>query len=675
VVVESIVGDREKMAEELKARNAGLHHAVLGISLMLILPVICALLRAIAFPSPNMSPWRQMVDDISGNSGNGFIYWFMAIAVALIVVALGRRAKKAAEGSLELLEKSETLTSEILSQKASLEQRYRLLDENIMKIQHISNRIMKSLAVEDVLKLCAEGLHDVLGFERVNILMADKERKGLHFLLATGSEDFNPEGVVLPLDQRIGVIHKCFREQKLFLVDDMSKCPQDYYLQPPYDRIKPLRSRSFVLCPVVVKGESIGLFGIDNAFSRRMANASDEDTIRLFADQAASAITRINLLHAISTLTSELEDTFSNFLGKRNGYSRTVRDLESSLESVFDSASRNATASESIMSSVEETSSAVGQISVSIDQVTNNLNFLAESIEKSVSAMEEIHASIRNVERNAAVSHEISQQAAQQSDRGREGVGETIDALAEIQKSVELSFDGIMRLSSNSGRISSIVKVIKDITKKTNLLALNASIIAAQAGEFGKDFGVVADEMRALSHQTGQITGEIEVIISYILNDSETAARNITFSKDLVQKGVEIGHETGQTLMAIHEKSFRSMDMTAEIKSATEEQVRGIKLATQSIEDVSTMASQIYNASKEQSEATKNILRSIETIKDMTNDMVNATEAQVKEGFAIEDAVRSHASLSEEIFDSMELRKQQSMEVLKDFDVIKGVAG
>ncbi len=663
------------MAHELKMLNNGMHHVVLGLSLMLIVPMACALFRAVAFPSAHTTILERALADVSIMSSGGFVYWFMGIAIGCVVIAMGRSYRKRTRKAIELLKKKESLNRDILSQKDSLEKRYRQLDENIVKIQNLSNKIMKTLVVDDVLRLCAEGLHDVLGFERVNILLADKDRKNLRFLMATGSDDFDPHSVVLPLDQRIGVINKCFAEQKLYLVDDMGKCPQDYYLQPPYDRIKPLRSKSFVLCPIVVKGESVGLFGIDNAYSRRIANASDKDTICLFADQAASAITRINLLQAISTLTTELEDTFTNFLVKRDGYSRAVRDLESSLDSVLDSASRNATASESIMASVEETSSAVGQISVSIDQVTNNLNFLAEAIEKSASAMEEIHASIRNVEKNAAVSHEISQLASQQADKGREGVGETIDALAEIQKSVDLSFDGIMRLSSNSGRISSIVKVIKDITKKTNLLALNASIIAAQAGEFGKDFGVVAEEMRALSHQTGQITGEIEVIISYILNDSDTAARNITFSKDLVQKGVEIGHETGQTLRTIHEKSFRSMEMTAEIKSATEEQVRGIKLASQSIEDVSAMASQIYNASKEQSEATRNILRSIECIKDMTDDMVKATEAQVKEGFAIEEVVKSHAALSEEIFDSMELRKQQSMEIVQELDVIRGVAG
>jgi hypothetical protein len=86
------------------------------------------------------------------------------------------------------------------------------------------------------MSLCTEGLHEVLGFERVNVLMADPERKNLHFLLATGSEGFNVEGVTLPLDYRIGIINKCFTEQKFFLIDDMGKCPQDYYLQAPYVR-------------------------------------------------------------------------------------------------------------------------------------------------------------------------------------------------------------------------------------------------------------------------------------------------------------------------------------------------------------------------------------------------------------------------------------------------------
>jgi methyl-accepting chemotaxis protein len=662
------------MNAQEKRRYRGFLYAAVGFMTILVAPTIGALLHVLAFYQPNVSIWTQLLVEVTKSPENILLYTYIGLGTALFASISGYILGKTGDQLRERASELESLNGEVITQKELYEERYRALDGNIKKFQKISTKIQKSLDVAQVMSLCAEGLHEVLGFERVNVLMADPECKNLHFLLATGSEGFSVEGVTLPLDQRIGVIYKCFSEQKFYLIDDIGKCPQDYYLQAPYDTLKPLRSRSFVLCPIIVKGESVGLFGIDNAFSRRLANESDEDTIKLFADQAASSIIRINLLKAIDTLTSELENTFTGFLQKQEMFSQTVYSLKAAIDSLFDGTARIAHASESVMSSVEETSSAVGQISVSIDHVTNNLNFLAEAIDKSVSAMEEMHASIKNVEKSAAVSHDVSQQVRLQADTGRDKVGETIAALEEIQRSVEISFEGIMRLSENSGRIGNIVKVIKDITKKTNLLALNASIIAAQAGEFGKDFGVVAEEMRALSHQTGQITGEIAVIISYILNDSDTAARNITFSKELVQKGVEIGHATGETLKIIHESAVRSLDMTEAIKTATEEQVQGVKLVTQSIEDVSAMASQIYTASKEQSGATKNIIRSIESIKDMAMDMVKSTEAQVRDGSEIEASVESHVHTSEEIFESMELRKQQSVAVMEQLEVLKGVS-
>jgi methyl-accepting chemotaxis protein len=667
-------GERDNMKEKWKGRHRGALFAAIGFSMIVVAPAVWAAIRIVFFPLPDTDIWTQITGDMTRNTESILLYCYIGIGAALLASLSGYILGKTGDQLRERANELEDLHREVVSQKELFENRYRALDENIKKFHRISTRIQKSLEVKEVLTLCTEGLHDVLGFERVNVLMADAERKSLHFLIATGSEGFDHEGLVFPLDYRMGAIFKCVDERKLYLVDDIKKCPRDYYLQPPFDTVKPLRSRSFVLCPIIVKGEAIGLFGIDNVHSRRLANESDEDTIRLFADQAAAAITRINLLQAIDTLTSELETTFSDFLKKREHYSHTVYNLKSAIDSIYNGTAQIANASESVLSSVEETSSAVGQISFSIDQVTNNLNFLAGSIEKSVSAMEEMHASIKNVEANAATSHTVSRDVSLQADMGREGVDETIAALEEIQKSVDISSEGIMRLTENSGRIGNIVKVIKDITKKTNLLALNASIIAAQAGEFGKDFGVVAEEMRALSHQTGQITGEIAVMISYILTDSDTAARNITLSRDLVHKGVEIGHRTGETLKIINESAQRSMEMTEGIKIATEEQVRGVKLVTQSIEDVSAMASQIFTASKEQSDATKNIMRSIESIREMAMGMVTATEAQVRDASAIEESIRSHVNTSEEIFDSMEQRKQQSIAVVEELEVIKGVS-
>ena len=132
-----------------------------------------------------------------------------------------------------------------------------------------------------------------------------------------------------------------------------------------------------------------------------------------------------------------------------------------------------------------------------------------------------------------------------QADEGRPVVSETADALAEIQKAVDFSHKGIMRLSENSTRIDSIVSVINDITKRTNLLALNASIIAAQAGEYGKSFGVVADEIRNLSLQTGQSTGEITSIIEEI-SRSPVQPLKISLRQSIWSRKVLLGTQYGR---------------------------------------------------------------------------------------------------------------------------------
>ncbi|HEX2768995.1 MAG TPA: methyl-accepting chemotaxis protein, partial [Geobacteraceae bacterium] len=420
---------------------------------------------------------------------------------------------------------------------------------------------------------------------------------------------------------------------------------------------------------------SIGLFGIDNKVTKRTLNETDTETIKLFADQVASTFTRINLLHAIDTLTRELGKTFTELLRNRESYSHNVLNLKSAVDSLAENTAHISSASESVMESVDETSSAVSEISLAIEQVSRNLDFLSEAVDKSVSAMEQINVSLKNVEENTTYSHELSSQVKAQADRGRAVVEETISALAEIQSSVDLSYHGIKRLSENSSRINSIVDVINAITKRTNLLALNASIIAAQAGEYGKSFGVVADEIRNLSLQTGQSTEEITGIIDEIMNESNIAASSVTSAKELVQKGVKLGEETGKALLVILESSQRAMEMTEKIKTATGEQTTSARMITQSIEDVSSMTAQIFKASKEQSNATRSIGFAIDSIKEISHEMVSATDRQAEDGAEIKKSVDEFGEMVRAIFDDMEKRKEESGIVMKELEVMKETSG
>ena len=654
--------------------NRSQMYALIGFFLGISAPVGWTVLRLLLFADPNLPLSVQVFSDMTKNAQGMALYGYMGGGTACVLAFFGFFIGKAVDELHRKGGELDQLVQEVDSQKKLFENRYKVLDNNIKNFHKIGNKIQRSVRNDDVLKLCVEGLHEVLGYERVNVLMADPERKNLIFVAAAGNDQPLGPDVTIPLDSRSGVIFKSFREKQVYFIENITKYPSDYLLQPPFDMIEPLRSATFILCPIVVKGESIGVFGLDNKRSHRSLNDTDVDTIRLFADQAAAAIMRISLLQSIDRLTLELGKTFSELLKNRESYSGNLFRLKSAADSLASGALKIDGAAHGVMESVDGASVSAAEISIATDQITRNMDALSDSVYKSVSAMEQITASLRQVEKNTVRSHALSSKVKEHAEKSSAVVRETTDSLAEIQRSVELSYEGIKRLSANSGRIVGFVSIINDITKRTNLLALNASIIAAQAGEYGKSFGVVADEIRNLSLQTGLSTGEITGIIDEIMTESLIAANNVTATKNLVLKGVKLGHQTGASLTSILESSQNALDMTHQIKLATEEQSGSVQMVTQSIEDVSSMTMQIFRASKEQAQATKSVARALEEVKEMSHDMASAAARQTVDGAEIKGSVESVTRMADAIFDGMELRQAESGAVVKELEQMRASA-
>lgn len=660
------------MEQKTERFNRSLLYAATGFIMGIAAPLIWIAIRLLFFADHDQPILTQIFADITKDAQNLALYTYMGFGTAFTMSSLGFLIGRSTDELYNRTGELDLLNSEVAAQKVNFEERFKILDNNIKSFHQISSRLQKSLDINEVLSLCSEGLHEILEYEQVNIMLADETRSNLYFFSSIGVEGFDSTGITLPLDSRTGIIFKSFSEKTPFLIDDIGKYPADFRVQPPYDSIKPIRSKSFMLCPIVVKGESIGLFGIDNKFTKRSLNETDLDTIKLFADQVASAITGINLLAAIDTLTRELENTFADLLRKRESYSHNLNNIIAAVNSMAESTHRLSSASGGVMSSVDETSSAAGEISIAIEQVSRNLDFLSEAVDKSISAMEQINVSLKNVEQNTTISHEVSSRVKAEADKGMSVVEETISALDEIQKSVDLSYQCMKRLNENSSRIDSIVNVINAITKRTNLLALNASIIAAQAGEYGKSFGVVADEIRNLSLQTGQSTGEITGIIDEIMNESQVAANSVFTTKDLVQKGVGLGEETGKALQVILDSAQKAMEMTEQIKTATGEQTLSVRMVTRSVEDVGSMTAQISRASKEQTNATRSILSAIESIKHITHEMADSTGRQAEDGAEIKRSLDGFGEMVTAFFNDLEERKELSELVMAELEIIKG---
>lgn len=642
---------------------------IVGLILGLGAPLTWMLIRVIFFMDHSAPLLEQILKDTTSTGEHVALYTYMTVGTSLIMGLLGSYIGKNADELHERTIELDRLHDEVASQKEIFENRYKILDNNIKKFHQISSRIQRSVEQKEIISLCFEGLHSVLGYERVNIFL--KENDSLRVVASSIIDLKNASELVLPLDHRIGIIHRSFVDQQIFLVEDMNSFPETYRVQPPYCNLEIIRSKSFILCPIVIKGNAIGLFGIDNKHSRRKLNETDVDTIKLFADLFASAFMRCSLIEDINTLVNNLETTFTSLLANRKIHSKTVENLMLAVTSLRESTQLLATGAEQILHSIDSTSDSANRISTAIEQVSSNLDALSETVYKSASAMEEITTTLNNVKQNASISHTVSSQVKQQADISLDMVRKTMSSLEAIEHSVSTSHDSILRLAHNSSRIESIISVINDITKRTNLLALNASIIAAQAGEYGKSFGVVADEIRNLSLQTGQSTGEITEIIDEIMSESRTAADMIRSTKQTVSGGVELGRKTCEALNVITASANEAMEMTEEIKLATEEQARSVELVTRSIEDVSSMTTQIFNASREQALATRKIAGEVDTIKMKTIAIVKSTANQVRDSESIQTEVEKTGVLIESIFREIEGRSEESARVIKTLDAVR----
>ncbi|PLX85147.1 MAG: chemotaxis protein [Desulfuromonas sp.] len=646
-------------------------YALFGFFLGILAPSGWIVLRLILFWQPGETLWSQIFGDVVRSSENMLLYAYMGGGTALVLCVVGFLIGKGAEQIHQRARNLDELNQAIAQQKESYESRFIDLNNGIKNFHAINNHIQKSIDFREVLRLAANGLHEILGYDRVNILMVNLERNCLEFVASRGCGNDDVSGISIPLDGRAGALFKAVNENRLLLVEDIGRMPEDYHLQPPCDDVHQLRSKSFILCPIVVRDEVVGVFGVDNKVKRKELDDTDVDTVKLFADQVASTLTKINLLEAVETLTKELEHTFEELLRNREEHSRYDLSLKQATASTSDATNDIASAADVVREAVDVTRSSVGEISVSIEEVSQNLNQLSGFMENSISAMTEISNTIKEVEENGIRSHGMSEKVKQQAEEGSRAVGDAMAGLHGISEAVDGAVAAIGRLSEKGEEVDSVTSVINEITQKTNLLALNAAIIAAQAGEHGRSFAVVADEVRSLSQEAANSTGAIAQIIQEIQQYTRETVEHIDQTRQLVQGGLVLGQGMEASLHQILDSSVLAMERTHEIRKATQEVARSVESVSESIENLGDMSSQVTVATREQAQGTRSIVQSVEEVKNMADDMVHATEKQQRNTREIELAVTAVSEMTRKIFSEMEERQKGSREVLENLERLK----
>ncbi len=249
--------------------------------------------------------------------------------------------------------------------------------------------------------------------------------------------------------------------------------------------------------------------------------------------------------------------------------------------------------------SADNASTGSKQLSATSDDLNKGSHELSSQIDQIVTAMTEISQTITDVAKNAAHAAEASRKASETAMNGKRMVDTTAGDMVHIAETIQQAANTIEELGKSSAQIGEIVAVINDIADQTNLLALNAAIEAARAGEQGRGFAVVADEVRKLAERTSQATRTISQRVSGIQTASQESVDAIKRGSAAVEKGVVLAKEASSSLVSIVEVSAVAMDMVNLIATATEQQSAASEEVTRNMAGISEIAKQSADAAQQ----------------------------------------------------------------------------
>jgi methyl-accepting chemotaxis protein len=380
-------------------------------------------------------------------------------------------------------------------------------------------------------------------------------------------------------------------------------------------------------------------------------------------EETASTIEEID--NSISKVATSAE----NLSGSANDTASSILEMTTSIERVAENANIFSETAHDTASSIEEMMSTIKQIAGSIDNLSSSSEAIASSID-------EVNATTRDIERRASDSVGLAETVMNNaSDKGMNAAKAAMEGIENIKKSVVALSDVINMLGKRTDDIGKILNVIDDVADQTNLLALNAAILASKAGEHGKGFTIVADEIKSLAERTSVSTGEIALLISSFKDVAKSSIRMASDGIHTVENGLLLVQDVNGALRDILDSSRESTEMARAIQRATTEEAVVIKQITDAISGMTDQTENISRAIQEQSKGSKFIIEATERVKELSSQVKTTTNNQKDGSRHISLVIENVTDQASQIANATGKQKERSIEIVRAMEKILSTTG
>ncbi len=400
--------------------------------------------------------------------------------------------------------------------------------------------------------------------------------------------------------------------------------------------------------------------------------ASSSEIKRATGEIKASAHAQ---LQAIETTTLSIMESDSNIKDVANNAHEIYKAAEGASASALEMTATVSEVAESVQKlsiATGDTASAVSEIAASLKQVASYVDKLLEETESVGSTATEVDSTIKEVAEHSVHQAFLAERVKEDASTiGLSAVNKTKEGIEKIKEEVQVASEVVGKLGQRSTEIGKIIGVINEVADTTNLLALNATILAAQAGEHGKGFAVVANEVKELADRTTTSTQEIGSLITLVQDEVKVAVEAMDRIINRVDEGTALSGEASSALTKIIQSAENSVDMAKKVERATEEQSKGMGLVAETLHRVTSMVEEIKKATDEQSRAAIGISESTEKVKDITLHVEQSSIEQAKEIKHISEVITDVAEKMESITRATSEQKASSEKIVSAIETIQ----